>query len=215
MEHSHTDHQDPEPHSHLAHTKLHTNAGIHASDLHRLTKKAGMSLKEVFDETSGQEKVVLIACTISFILSFMPWASSKSIHITGLSHFVYLIGLLMIATSLYGIIATLGNLYGKKWFSFFGSLSKLHIAVGAEMVILSLIAFTMFSGFISLSTLITEVDTNVTLLILSGLAVLGAGIYENAYEESKKNKKMVLEHLRNEETEKEHELHSILKKHHD
>ncbi len=83
------------------------------------------------------------------------------------------------------------------------------------MVILSLIAFTMFSGFISLSTLITEVDTNVTLLILSGLAVLGAGIYENAYEESKKNKKMVLEHLRNEETEKEHELHSILKKHHD
>jgi len=175
----------------MDHKKATNKDHLKAKDFEELGKKARGSIDAILTGTTIQEKVILLASVLAIVFSFLPWATSKDIQITGVSHFIYLLGFLVIATAIYAMMDVIGGLYGKKFHSFVGSSSKLHILLGLQIIQLGLVSFTIFSGFISLSTLITEVDTNVTLIVFCGVAILGAGLYENAYEDSRKRKKLI------------------------
>ncbi len=188
----------------------HEDQGITGQDIKNLSHKAGASIMDILHKSSVQEKIILLSSIAAIVLTFTPWASMEGLTISGTSHFIKLIGYLIIATSAYAATVVIGSIYGKSFGDFFGTSGKMHVILGIQIIQLGLIAYSIFSGFLSFSVQTPAISSTLLLIIACGVAIMGAGLYEHAEEETKQSR-MVLHHHEKKE-HKEHELHSLLKK---
>lgn len=179
-----------------------------------VARKAVSSSRDMFYQTTLEERVVLLASIAAIIISFFPWAVSTAggsiVEVSGVTSFLYLMGVLVIISGVTAILSVFWLLFEKPFPRFFGSPAKLHIILGAEITQIGLIAYTMFQAAFTLTQDLEGKSGTIIALIVCGVAIMGAGIFEqNKQRRQYTSKVMPTHHHIHDHEQSDRELETI------
>lgn len=147
-----------------------------------VVRSAANGSRDFFYQTTLEERVIILASIASLVIAFLPWAVSTAggtiVDVSGVASFLYLMGVLVIVSALTALWSIVWVLMEKPFPKFLDSPAKLHILLGLEIMQIGLIAYTMFQASFTLTQDLEGKTVTLIALVISGLAIMGAGIFE-------------------------------------
>lgn len=157
-------------------SKMTTQAAKHVAG------KAATKGRDFFYQTTLEERVVILASIITIVLSFLPWGAAISggtvIELSGVSSFIYMMGFLTAASGVIALWSVFWVLLERPMPRFIENPARLHVLLGLEIMQIGIIAYTMFQASFTLTQDLEGKSTTLIALIVCGLAMMGAGIFE-------------------------------------
>ena len=178
--------------------------------------KAAKTGRDIYYQTTMEERVILLASVVAIILSFFPWAVSTAggsiVEVSGVASFLYLMGILVILAAGIALWSVVWILMEKPLPRFIDNPAKLHILLGIEITQIGLIAYTMLQASFTLTADLEAKTYTLIGLIVCGLAMMGAGIFEqNKLRKRNSSVIMPIEHEHHHDHEQsDREIESIL-----
>ncbi len=151
---------------------------------HPLLKKgAGRAMgasKQFLHQTTLEEKIIIVACLVACFSPFLAWINIENTIVRGIDYFFYGIGYLILLTAGITLISVIMAILGKTLPRLFASYAELHVFMGWQLMMLGIIGFTIIYSIDTLSFSSNPISQGPVLVIFSGLAILGSGLFEHA-----------------------------------
>ncbi len=152
------------------------------------------SSRNLFHQTTIEEKIVIIASLIAAVCVFLPWFSIKDTTITGTNNLLYSIGYLILFSAIMGIFSVIWAMQGRPLPRILSSFALVHGIVGVQLLQLGAIAFTVIHSLDRIFIPTDEVATNPMIIMFCGVAILGAALFENV-DNKRKSRKTIVSHV--------------------
>lgn len=163
-----------------------------------VARTAASKSRDFFYQTTLEERVIILASIVAIILSFLPWAVSIAggtpVEVRGVSSFLYLMGILVVVSGLTALWSIIWVLMEKPLPRVIDNPAKLHVLLGIEITQIGLIAYTMLQASFTLTQDLEAKTTTLLALVVCGVAIMGAGIFEQNKAERKRSTTTVMPH---------------------
>lgn len=161
-------------------------------------RHAGTKSRDFYYQTTLEERVVILASLAAIILTFFPWAVSTAggtlVEVTGIGSFFFFMGILVLVSALTALWSVVWVLMEKPLPRVIDNPGKLHFLLGLEITQIGLMAFTILKASFSLTQDLEAKSITLIALMIAGLAMMGAGLFEHSRQRTKQASKVLATH---------------------
>lgn len=161
-------------------------------------KHAHSTSRDFFYQTTLEERVIILSSIAAIILAWMPWAVSSAggtlVDVTGVTSFLYFMGILVILSAVAALWSIVWVLMEKPLPRIIENPGHFHFLLGLEITQIGLIAFTMLKASFSLTQDLEAKTVTLIALMIAGVAIMGAALFEQSKHRSKTVSKVITTH---------------------